>query len=250
MGRKHTAFLKDPKRPRSYLNSYVLFFLDIRPTLLETYPSMKFAKVGKAAGQLWRSMPRTQKEKYLRRAEMGRRRYQRRMTFYRQPSQQELFETYGMRPKRFLNPYACYVKRNFTKVSRRNPSFTFVQVSRELARSWNKLPRERKAPYVRRFLEDWRRWRREMHLYRGGHFRHNAAGCCHCCQATAVEVFGGDDEQLPSQVSRNWRGARGPGPGADCAVCAEMHSPQPPADGGSGKESARAALKMHGDDGP
>lgn len=184
MTRKKSSLIKDPRKPRVYLNSYMLFFLDVRPCLLDNNPKMNFSKVGRAVGELWRTLPKTTKEKYIKRAAAGRKRYAKRMTLYRKPSQKELFETYGTMPKRFCNSYGYFVKRNFDKVSRRHPALSFVQVSKRLANTWGCMSEKQKSPYVHKFIQDWRRWKREMHLYRGGHFRHNAKGCCHCCQGT------------------------------------------------------------------
>ena len=49
--------LKDPNRPKHALNSYMLFFLDMRPVILQENPRMSFSGVGKTVGKLWSTIP-------------------------------------------------------------------------------------------------------------------------------------------------------------------------------------------------
>ncbi len=79
------------------------------------------------------------------------------------------------------------MKKNYHKVSRRHPSFDFSQLSRHLSRTWDTLSEDERYPYIHEFVQDWRRWKREMHLFHGGHFRHSTTGCCHCCQGVAAK---------------------------------------------------------------
>ena len=173
--------IRDPRRPRRYLNRYILFYLDMRPIVLEVEPHLNFAQVGVAVGKLWRTLPPELKRKYEERAEKGRRRYFRKMRNYKRPTEEMMHSIYGMRPKRFISSYAYFVKKNFEKYSRRHPGTTFVRVSRELAKKWDEMEDKRRAKYVQKFMEDWRRWRRDMHDYREGHFRHGVKSCCECC---------------------------------------------------------------------
>jgi len=199
--------IKDPDRPRRFLNSYLLFFLDKRPELREKFSG--FGEIAKEAGRMWRGLPKGEKEKYLKRAELGRKRFLKRLSKYRPPSQEDLFERYGTRPKRFLNSYCFFVARNFGKEMRLKPSFSFEEISRLLAGQWREMGHKSRAPYVHLFVRDWRRWKREMHLYRGGHFRHGGE-CGHCCQGTTGKAHRGGVLTLSRPL---------PDPSSDCAVC-------------------------------
>ncbi len=188
MARSKFKKFRDPNKPKPYLNSYLLFFMDARPSILEKSPKMSFSKVGKEVGRRWRALPASAKQKYVDRANVGKKRYQSRLAHYDAPSQEELFEMFGVRPKRFITPYGYYMKKNYGKILRRNPSLDFDVLSRRLAKQWGDLSEEERMPYIERFVLDWRRWKREMHLYRGGHFRHASDSCCHCCQGTATRM--------------------------------------------------------------
>ncbi len=89
--------IKDPNKPKPYLNSYMLFFLDVRPSIIQKNPRLSFGKVGKEVGRLWRALPEETKQKYVQRAELGKKRYRSRMANYDPPSANELYETYGVR---------------------------------------------------------------------------------------------------------------------------------------------------------
>ena len=133
-------------------------------------------------------LPERKKQENLKRAHMGMQRYEKRMTTYNAPSQHELFIKYGYIPKRFVTSYAYFVKRNFMRVVRRHPEYSFVQASRHLAKRWSQLSEKQKKPYQEKFVADWRRWKREMHLYKEGHFRHNEGKHCTCCNKTGKRV--------------------------------------------------------------
>jgi len=209
-----SVWYRDPRRPRSWLRPYILFFMDVQPEIVGRHPEWSVVKVGKAAGKLWRGLPQNLREDYFEKAAKGKRRYEKTMSRYKKPSQEELRCMYGARPKRFLTSYIFFVKRNFEKVMRRHPSYDFVHISRHLAGKWRHMDAHDKDPYEHLFLRDWRRWNHEMHLYRSGHFRHSSMRCRGCCQGVAKRIRATKRDIVLHPSTRSRTKVR-----RDCEVC-------------------------------
>jgi hypothetical protein len=84
---------------------------------------------------------------------------------YREPSQAKLEEIYGILPKSYINQYAYFVKAQFRRFQRQHPFISFADTARGLARIWHRMSEEQRLPYKEKYLEDARRFKREMHLY-------------------------------------------------------------------------------------
>ncbi len=182
--------MKDPRRPKRNLGPFMLFALDVFPKVLQVNPRLRVPKLAQVAGRLWREIPLPEKRRYLEKAAEGKRRYLKQMKNYVKPSPEELHALYGFKPKQVVSAYCYFVKANFSKVLRRNPEYDFARVVRRLARVWHTLSPEQRLPYVHRSNIDRIRWKGEMHLYKGGYFRHGVSrkNHCGCCQTTGKAV--------------------------------------------------------------
>ncbi len=179
----------DPKRPKRYLNSYILYFTTQRPSIVANNAGLAFGDAAKIAAVKWNKMAKGERAVYEEAAAKGRKQYFRRMARYKKPRQETLIRTYGFRPKRLVTSFAYFVKYNFGRASRGEPGLRFEDVVRKLAASWNEMAEEEKRWYEEKASLDRHRWLEEMHLYEEGAFRHEGAiiaingktGHCRCC---------------------------------------------------------------------
>jgi hypothetical protein len=68
----------DPRRPRPPLNAYILFCIDHRFDIAENNPSLSFSDVGRALGGAWAAISEELRAEYVKKAEKGLRRYEKR----------------------------------------------------------------------------------------------------------------------------------------------------------------------------
>ena len=187
--------ITDPKRPKRPLNAFFLYFLDIRPRLAKMHPSWTLVDFAREAGMLWKEESTKLRKKYLKRADLGRRKYRYRMSRYHPPSRDVLFRKFGVYPKRFTSNYGYYLKRNFSLVMRRRPKMSFTELVRYLARMWKVMTAKQKLPYQINFELDYARWQDEMHKYKEGYLCYGVdkghVGCkCDATWTRAAKFLG------------------------------------------------------------
>lgn len=162
--------IKDPKKPKQPLNSYILYYLDTRKQIVENLGHPTFGEVAKACSRDWKAYPSQGRTSYMTRAREGQIRYRRRLRSYRAPSQEELEARYGIRPRALTGAYAYFVKKEYNIVMRRFPAYGLADISRYLAKTWAGMTEEERKPFQVRAKIDQRRRNIEWNLYRDGRF--------------------------------------------------------------------------------
>ena len=73
---------RDPLKPKRPKNSYTFFCLEYRKELKMDNPLLKFIEINKKLGKRWRSISKEKKEKYIKLAEVEKKKYIDSMTKY------------------------------------------------------------------------------------------------------------------------------------------------------------------------
>ena len=162
----------DPKRPKKPLSAFFFYSVERRPMIQKKNPDFSFGRTAKLLGQEWRKISSSSKAKYERKHRLGLRNYVLRMKRYKRPSQEKLFDLYGILPKGRTTSFGYYVKFNYSKTQRMHPEKVgFIVTIRSLAGSWRGLPDGKRAFYQIHADRDAERFRRQMHMYLSGSFQ-------------------------------------------------------------------------------
>jgi hypothetical protein len=110
MARRH--LIHDPQRPKRYIGSFLMFYLKVRAGIHHDHPQWGPGRCAKEAAGLWRKLPDKYKEQYIKKAEIGRTKYTRRMKTYhkKRPTQDMLHAKWGTVPKRFCSGWVYFIK--------------------------------------------------------------------------------------------------------------------------------------------
>ncbi|CAM6098873.1 unnamed protein product [Calypogeia fissa] len=75
--------VKDKKRPKRALGPYMYFCKDQRKDIQDQNPNMSFGDIGRVLGSQWSRLNEKEKQKYVRKAQTDKRRYDKEMKRYK-----------------------------------------------------------------------------------------------------------------------------------------------------------------------
>jgi hypothetical protein len=70
---------RDPSKPKRAMSSYLYFAKEKRDDLMEEFPDLPFADIGRRLAQMWKALPTEEKKKYITMAQQDQIRYQKDM---------------------------------------------------------------------------------------------------------------------------------------------------------------------------
>jgi len=74
--------IKDPKKPKRAMSSFMFFANEQRPNVRLQYPDIKITEIGKRLSELWKALTKEQRQKYVDDADRDKERYKKAMETY------------------------------------------------------------------------------------------------------------------------------------------------------------------------
>ncbi|KAJ3032528.1 Non-histone chromosomal protein 6 [Rhizophlyctis rosea] len=81
-GKRKKKAKKDPNAPKKPLSAFIIFSNENRNRIKEENPSAEFRDIGRLLGNAWKEITETEKEKYNKKAEQDKVRYERENAAY------------------------------------------------------------------------------------------------------------------------------------------------------------------------
>ncbi|KAH3684770.1 hypothetical protein WICPIJ_004234 [Wickerhamomyces pijperi] len=147
---------KKPKKEKSpvkrQVSAYSFFTKEIWATKKNELSGLStFAEKSKHINQLWKNLAATEREKFTQLAQDDLARFR---------ADSAAFEA-TLPPKKPISAYLRYVKEHSSDLYQKNPSSSFVEISKMVANKWNALTEAEKQVYKDSYIKDFKEWKEQ-----------------------------------------------------------------------------------------
>ena len=141
----------DKNKPKRPPNAYMLFSKDAREEVKKEHPDLKsVGEVSKKIGEKWKKVSASKKKKYEEEVKKAKKVYDEAMKSYVPPLEDGDEE--GPKAKKVKKPraksaYILFTMDERKRLKKEKPDLSFIDMTKELAKSWNALSAAKRKPY-------------------------------------------------------------------------------------------------------